>query len=81
MISDPKLEAAAWIQLDVARRLFGASGLELDRMIATAGTRKFKARELPVRFKAHIESQVRQFVSYNVLGILPGTDPGPAPKP
>jgi Zn-dependent M28 family amino/carboxypeptidase len=75
---DPKLEAAAWIQLDMARRLFAASGLDLDQMIAAAGTRKFKARELPVRFKAHIESRVRQFVSYNVLGILPGADSGPA---
>ena len=75
---DPKLQAAAWIQLDVARRLFAASGLDLDRMIEAAGTRKFKARALPVRFKAHIESRVRAFVSYNVLGLLPGTDPGPA---
>ena len=30
-----------------------------------------------MRFKAHIESQVRKFVSYNVIGMLPGTDPGP----
>ncbi len=75
---DPKLEAAAWIQLEVARRLFAASGSDLDRMIAVAGTRKFKAQALPVRFKAHIDSRVRAFVSYNVLGLLPGTDPGPA---
>jgi Zn-dependent M28 family amino/carboxypeptidase len=71
---DPKLEAASWIQLDVARRLFGASGLKLDEMMESAGTRGFKARELPVRFKAHIVSNVRQFVSNNVLGLLPGTD-------
>ena len=57
----------------MARRLFAASELNLDEMMASAGTRKFKARELPVRFKAHIESRVRQFVSYNVLGMLPGT--------
>jgi Zn-dependent M28 family amino/carboxypeptidase len=75
---DPKLEAAAWIQLDVARRLFAESGLQLDEQIAAAGTRKFKARELPVRFKAHIESRVRKFESYNVLGMLPGADGGPA---
>ena len=75
---DPKLEAAAWIQLDVARRLFAASGLQLDEQIAAAGTRKFKARELPVRFTAHIESRVRKFESYNVLGVLPGADGGPA---
>ena len=75
---EPKLAAASWIQLDVARELFAASGLKLDDMIALAGTRKFKARELPVRFKAHIESRVRRFKSYNVLGMLPGTDAGPA---
>lgn len=74
---DPKLEAAAWIQLGVARRLFAASGLDLDRMIESAGTRRFRARALPARFKAHIESRVRAFVSYNVLGLLPGTDAGP----
>ena len=75
---DPKLEAASWIQLDVARQLFAASGLKLDEMMAGAGTRGFKARELPVRFKAHIVSQVRKFVSNNVLALLPGTDAGGA---
>lgn len=74
---DPKLEAAAWLQWEVARRIFADSGLKLDDMVALAGTRRFKARELPVRFKAHIESHVRKFVSYNVLAMLPGTDPGP----
>jgi Zn-dependent M28 family amino/carboxypeptidase len=73
---DPKLQAASWIQLDVARQLFSASGLKLDDMMASAGTRDFKARELPLRFKAHIVSKVRKFVSYNVLGLLPGTDTG-----
>jgi Zn-dependent M28 family amino/carboxypeptidase len=73
---EPKLAAASWIQLDVARQLFGASGLSLDEMMASAGTRGFEARELPVRFKAHIVSNVRQFVSNNVLGVLPGTDAG-----
>src|SRR6267378_2046913 len=73
---DPKLEAASWIQLDVARKLFSASGLRLDDMMASAGMRGFKARELPVRFKAHIVSGVRKFDSYNVLGWVPGTDAG-----
>jgi Zn-dependent M28 family amino/carboxypeptidase len=75
---DPKLQAASWIQLDVARQLFAASGLKLEDMMTLAGTRRFKARELPVRLKAHIVSKVRKFGSYNVLGVLPGTDSGPA---
>lgn len=73
---DPKLKAASWIQLEVARQLFNASSLSLDEMLASAGTREFTARELPVRFKAHIVSTVRKFESYNVLGLLPGTDSG-----
>jgi Zn-dependent M28 family amino/carboxypeptidase len=71
---DPKLKGAAWIQLGIARQLFNASNLNLDEMITSAGVRGFKARELPVRFKAHIESKVRKFESYNVLGLLPGKD-------
>jgi len=73
---DPKLQAASWIQLDTARQIFEASGLKLEDMMALAGTSKFKARELPVRLKAHIVSKVRKFDSYNVLGILPGTQGG-----
>src|ERR1700722_3401295 len=73
---DPKLKAASWIQLEVARQLFAASGLKLDEMMANAGTRGFKARELPVRLKAHVVSAVRKFESSNVLGLLPGSSGG-----
>jgi len=75
---DPKLQAASWIQLEVARRLFAASGLKLEAKMEEAGTRKFKPRELPVRLKAHVVSKVRKFASYNVLGLLPGSAGGPA---
>ncbi len=75
---DPKLKAASWIQLNVARQVFKAASLNLDDMLASAATREFAARELPVRFKAHIVSKVRKFESYNVLGVLPGTDAGSA---
>lgn len=73
----PQLEAASWIQLDVARRLFVASGLNIDTEMTAAGKRGFKAVELPVRLKAHIESTVRRFQSPNVVGIVPGTKTGP----
>jgi len=75
--ADPKLEAASWIQWDVARKIFSASGLDIDREFTLAGTRKFKALELPVHFKAHIVSSVRPFESNNVVAMLKGTDAGP----
>ena len=71
---DPQLEAASWIQLDVAKQIFKSSNLDADAEIAAAGKRGFKAIELPVRLHAHVESVVRPFQSPNVVGILPGTN-------
>ena len=74
----PLLEAASWIQLDVAGKLFAAAGKAPDAnaAIAEAGRRGFKAYELPIRYKAHITSVIRPFESPNVVGILPGVSPG-----
>lgn len=70
---DPQLEAASWIQLDVAKQIFKSSNLDADKEIAAAGKPGFKAIELPVRLHAHVESIVRPFQSPNVVGILPGS--------
>ena len=83
---NPQLKAASWIQLEVARKLFAAGGLDVTAEMEAAGKRGFKAVELPVRLKAHIESTVRPFESPNVIGILPGTiystpSTGSAPAP
>jgi Zn-dependent M28 family amino/carboxypeptidase len=67
---DPQLEAASWIQLDVAKQIFKSSNLDPDAEIEAAGKRGFKAIELPVRLHAHVESVVRPFQSPNVVGIL-----------
>jgi Zn-dependent M28 family amino/carboxypeptidase len=71
---DPQLEAASWIQLDVAKQIFKSSNLDADGEIEAAGKRGFKAVELPVRLHAHVESTVRPFQSPNVVGILPGAN-------
>ena len=75
----PVLGAAAWIQLDVAGKLFAAAGKNPDPNveIAEAGRRGFKSYELPVHFKAHIASTIRPFESPNVVAVLPGSAPGP----
>ncbi|MCU1252658.1 MAG: peptidase [Edaphobacter sp.] len=71
---DPQLEAASWIQLDVAKQIFKSSNLNADAEIEAAGKRGFKGIELPVRLHAHVESAVRPFQSPNVVGILSGTN-------
>jgi Zn-dependent M28 family amino/carboxypeptidase len=71
------LQAASWIQLEVARKLFTAAGMNMDQAIEAAGKRGFKATELPVRLQANITSQVRKYDSTNVIAMVRGTDPRP----
>src|SRR5713226_8909778 len=71
----PKLPAASWIQVDVAKRIMGMVGLDLDKLLQRAQMKDFKPLQLPIRLKAHVASQLKPFVSRNVLAMLPGTDP------
>lgn len=73
--SSPKLQAASWIQLDVAKKLVGMAGPDLDSLFQQAQSRDFKPIELGVRLKAHVVSQMHPFVAHNVLAMRPGSDP------
>jgi Zn-dependent M28 family amino/carboxypeptidase len=69
----PKLTAASWIQLEVARKLAGAVGMDIDKMMAAARSRDFRPVPLPAKLQAHLVSAIRPFDSNNVLAILPGS--------
>ena len=71
----PKLRAAAWIQLGVARKLVNGAGLNLEKLMSDAQTREFKAVALPAKLQARIFSKIRPFESNNVIAELPGSDP------
>jgi len=71
----PKLEAASWIQQDVARKLVAMGGLDLDKLFQEAQSRDFKPIQLPVNLKAHIDSAIHPFTSRNVLAMVQGSDP------
>src|SRR5229473_3048188 len=72
--STPKLQAASWIQLDVAKKLVGMAGLDLDKLFQQTQSREFKPIELPVHLQAHVASQLRPFVSRNVVAVVPGAN-------
>ncbi|RXH58582.1 peptidase M28 [Granulicella sibirica] len=73
----PPLQSASWIQLSVAGKLFAAAGKDPDANveIAAAGKNGFKGYELPVKMKLHLESEIRPFVSPNVIGKIEGAQP------
>src|SRR5262249_6422116 len=71
----PKLKAASWIQLNVAKQLPASSGMDLDKMMLDARSRDFRPVPLPVKLKAHMVSKIRPIESNNIIGILPGSSP------
>ena len=72
--SAPRLKVAAWIQLEVARNLFAASALDLDKMMTAANLRDFKPVPLRVQLSAQMTSKIRPFESNNVIAVLPGSN-------
>jgi Zn-dependent M28 family amino/carboxypeptidase len=73
-VEGPALHVASWVQLDVAKKLAAAAGMDLDKMMADARTREFHPVDLGVKLKAHMASKLRNFESNNVLAMLPGSD-------
>lgn len=71
----PKLQAASWIQLEVAKKLVGMAGLDLDRLFQQAQSRDFKPIEMGVHLKAHVVSEMHPFVGHNVMAMRVGSDP------
>ena len=69
-----KVQAASWVQLEVAKRITGMAGLDLDKLFQQSQSRDFKPIELPVRLQAHVASELRPFISRNVVAKLSGSD-------
>jgi Zn-dependent M28 family amino/carboxypeptidase len=70
----PRLKSAAWIQLELARKLVSSSSLDLDKMMTDATSRDFKPVPLHARLATHMTSKIRPFESNNVVAVLPGAD-------
>jgi len=70
----PKLQAASWIHVEVAKKLAALGGSDLDKLFQQAQSREFNPVELPMRLKAHVVSSVRPFSSRNVLAMMEGSD-------
>ena len=72
---NPKLRLAAWVQLEIARKMAADAGKDLDQLIAAAQQKGFKPVPLPIQANAHVVSKVRPFESSNVVGAVEGSSP------
>jgi Zn-dependent M28 family amino/carboxypeptidase len=78
LVGDPnaRLEAAAWIQHEVADKIAESAAHDIDHDIEEAG-KHFVSRETTWRLKAHIVSEKRSFNSENVVGMVAAKGAGP----
>jgi Zn-dependent M28 family amino/carboxypeptidase len=73
-LEGPALKVASWVQLDIAKKLVAASGLDLDKLMSDAHSRDFHPVNLNAKLKARMVSKVRNFESTNVVAMLPGSN-------
>ncbi|WP_028101486.1 M28 family peptidase [Pseudoduganella violaceinigra] len=64
-----------WLSEDYARLLLQEAGWSLDALRAAAERRDFRPLALNIGARAELHSHVRQLEQFNVVGIVPGSDP------
>lgn len=64
-----------WLHEDTARELVAASGFDLDELRRRAESRDFQPVDLKISAHVELRSTIRQVEQFNVVGIVPGTDP------
>jgi len=73
-LEGPALNVASWVTYGVAQEIAASSGMDLEKMMADAGTREFHPVSLGTKLRARMVSRVRSFESNNVIAMLPGSD-------
>jgi Zn-dependent M28 family amino/carboxypeptidase len=64
-----------WISGDAATRVFRAAGFDFDRLAASAAREGFTAVDLGAIAAGHLDNTIRTVTSYNVAGMVEGSDP------
>ncbi|WP_078032710.1 M28 family peptidase [Massilia sp. KIM] len=74
-LAGPGNPVEGWLHEDTARELFAAGGFDLDQLRAQAERRDFRPVDLKIAARVELKSAIRSVEQFNVVGIVPGTDP------
>ena len=66
-------KANGWIQKSVAKEIFAAAGQNLDKQMAAAKKKGFKAVPLNLTASMNFENDIARKASKNVIGVMKGT--------
>jgi len=70
--SVPWAPVEGWVQLDTAKEMFAAAGLDFDTLRDAANRRGFKAVPMNLKASMAIQARHRDVISKNVVAMLPG---------
>jgi Zn-dependent M28 family amino/carboxypeptidase len=65
-------KANGWVQKEVAQKLFNAAGQDLDKAMASAKVKGFKAIDLGLKSSLSFENDIAKKASKNIIGIMKG---------
>ena len=68
-----KCAVESWVTLDAAHKIFEAAGKDYDTLKKSAEQHGFKAVPLGLKASLTMENRIRNAVSKNVIGLLPGS--------
>jgi len=71
----PRVQVAAWVTEDGARRLAELAGRNLDDLVQAAHSADFKPIPLGVMTSLDLHNDLTRIETANVVGLLPGSDP------
>ncbi len=71
---EARVQLKGWMTEDAMKKLVAAAGKDLDKLVQSARTRKFKPVSLGVTTSLSMPVDVGKKQTGNVIGVLPGTD-------
>ncbi len=72
---EPRIQIAAWVTEDAARKLMALNGHDLDSLVEQARSKDFVPVPLGIETSLDLENRLTRVSTGNVLGRLPGSDP------
>jgi Zn-dependent M28 family amino/carboxypeptidase len=73
--SEPRLQVKSWMTDTAMRTLLKSAGYDLDKLVASARSSKFKAVPLGIRTSLDLNNTITKKKTANVAGLLRGSDP------
>lgn len=69
------LALAGWVTGEAGAKLLALAGRQVEELLKLADRRDFKPIPLGITVRAHLPFKVREMVTKNVAGVVPGSDP------